>query len=120
MSPHDLHASFWRIRDAKELFVLPDPAFIFYAVYHAMFIFTGVRAFLPWSLVWTNADFFIFLGAGIPQVELIRDITTDGHAFSVEQSDAVCAGRVEPIIRLAEHLGHEEFHPRCSRNSKLV
>src|SRR5215470_18298716 len=115
-----LHSRFRRKRDAKEFFVLSGPAFIFNAVYDTVFILTCVWAFLPWSLVWTNADFFIFLGAGIPQVKLIGDVTTDGHAFRIEQSDAVCARRIEPIIRLAKHLRHEELHSRCSGNSKLV
>src|SRR5215208_4557875 len=104
-----LHSRFRRNRDAKELSVLAGPAPILNAVHHAMFVITCVRAFLPRSLVWTNTDFFVFLGTGVPQVKLIRDITADGRAFGVEQSNAVCAGRVEPIVRLAEHLRHEEL-----------
>src|SRR5262249_22257434 len=107
-------------RDAKELFVPSGPAFIFNAVYYAVFILTCVRSFLSGSLVWANTDFFIFLGAGVPQVKLIRDITADRHAFGVEQSNAVWAGRVEPVVRLTEHLRHEQFHSPCSPNRKLV
>src|SRR6478672_4456466 len=85
-----------------------------------MFVFAGVRAFLSRTLVWTNTDLFIFLGAGIPQVELVRDVTTDRGALGVEQRDPICSRRVEPIIRLAEHLCHEEFHSRRGGKRELI
>src|ERR1041385_4620075 len=99
-----LYSSFRCNRDSKEVFVLSRPALIFNTVHYAVFVLTGVRAFLSWSLVRTNTNLFIFLGAGVPQVKLICDITVDGCAFGIKQSNAVCAGRVEPIIGLAEHL----------------
>src|SRR6185369_8157345 len=78
-----LHSHFRRNRDSKELSVPSDPALILNAVHHAVFVLTGVQALLSWSLVWTNTDFFILLGAGVPQVKLICDITADGRAFRV-------------------------------------
>src|SRR5262249_23518827 len=113
-------SGFKRNRDTKELCVFAGPARIFNAVDHAVFVLTSVRAFLPWSLVWTNTDLFVFLSAGVPQVKLICDVTTDRRAFGVEQGNAVGAGCVEPIVRLTEHLRHEELHSRCSADSKLV
>src|SRR6185503_13631089 len=114
------HSSFWCNGDAKELRVPSCPASILNAVHHAIFSFTGVRTFLTWSLVWTDADLFIFLGTGVPEVELIRDITTDRDAFRIEQCNSICSRRVEPIVRLSKHLRHEELHSRCACKRKLV
>src|SRR6185369_879409 len=64
-------------------------------------------------------DFFILLGTGIPKIKLIGDITTDRVAFRVEQCDAVGAGRVKPVVRLPEHLRHEELHARHGGDGEL-
>src|SRR5215213_7405200 len=93
-----LHSSFRCNRDAKELCVPCCPASIINAMHNAIFTVTSVRTLLPRPLVWTNADLFILFSAGVPQVELIRDVATDGIAFAVEQGDAVCARSVEPVI----------------------
>src|SRR5690349_5648109 len=93
-----LHSSFRCDRDAKELLVSSRPAGVTDAVDHTIFRFAGVRTLLSWPLVWTNADLLILFGAGVPQVELVRDVAAHRIAFVIEQHDAVCTRRVEPVV----------------------
>src|SRR6185503_301255 len=79
-----------------------------------------VCALLPRPLVWTNTDLFILFGAGVPQVQLVGDVAADRISFAVEQCDAVRARSVEPIVRLAKHLGHEELHSRYRGKGELI
>src|SRR5262245_20223105 len=79
-----------------------------------------VQTLLAWSLIWANSNFFVDLGAGIPQDELVGDVSADRHAVGVEQRDAVGIRRVEPVIGLTEHHRAEEFHSRRRRKAVLV
>src|SRR5262249_15918773 len=71
-------------------------------------------------LVWTNADLFVFLRAGVPQVKLIGHVTAEGVAFAIEQRDAVWTRSVEPVVRLTKHLRHEQLHARHGGEGELI
>src|SRR5712691_140001 len=96
--PVKLHPLFSGDSDAKELGVLSCPSRIFHATHHAMLVSAGIRAFLPRSLIRTNADLFVDFSASVPENEFVGDVARDGVAFRVEQRDAVGVRRIKPII----------------------
>lgn len=65
--------------------------------------FTGIRRGLSGCLIRSLARNLIDLGAGIPQKDLVGDVSLDGIPLHIEQRDALGSRSEEPVIGVHEH-----------------